>query len=87
MQCGEMVTLLTTYALFMKMLFFGIQNDYLQGLDLVRIQLVSMISIKNLLNPHYYVYLVWFILDGSEKHFNQCMAMNTLQRASPICLV
>ena len=59
----------------------------LQGLNMVRSQLVSMTSIKYMLNPHYYVDVVWAFLDGIVKHFNQCMAMNTLQGASPIALV
>ena len=69
------------------MLFFVTQNYHLQGLNMVRSQLVSMTSIKYLLNPHYYVDVVWAFLDGIVKHFNQCMAMNTLQGASPIALV
>ena len=54
---------------------------------MVRSQLVSMTSIKYLLNPHYYVDVVWAVLDGNVKHFNQCVTMDTRQGASLVALI
>lgn len=79
MQWEKTVILLTMYTLFLKMLFVGTRNAHSQGLNMVHSQLVSMASIKHLLNPHYYVDMVWAVLNHDVKHFNQCMAMDTLQ--------
>ena len=66
--------LLTTYALFIEMLF-GKNNAHLQGINAIRGQLMSMAQISRNLTPLYFENIIWAVIDDMCKHFNECMAM------------
>ena len=71
----ETATLLTTYSLFLEMLF-GNENEHLGGVDEVRRELLVMARIKQRLTPSFYTNMICAILNGMAKHFNECMSIN-----------
>ena len=59
---AETASLLTTYALFLNMLF-GKRNQHLQGLNDVRRQFMALSEIQDTLDEMYYANMIWAIID------------------------
>ena len=76
----ETATLLTTYALFLEMLF-GSKHEHLKGVDCVQRELMGMARIKQKLSTSYYANMIWEILDDMCKHFNEYMSLDDFQNA------
>ena len=53
----EMSMLLTTYSLFLEMLF-GNKNEHLRGVDEVQREVMAMARVKHRLTPSYYANLI-----------------------------
>ena len=66
----ECVSLLTTYYLFLKMLF-GTTNSHFQGVGAMKNQLMTMEHIMNILNEMYYTHVCWAIIDNMCTHFSK----------------
>ena len=65
----ELATLLTTYGLFLEMLF-GPKNAHLRGVNAVRRQLFAMADYRHLFSKAYIANVSWAILDDGVNHFN-----------------
>ena len=78
---AETASLLTTYALFLNMLF-GKRNQHLQGLNDVRRQFIALSEIQDTLDELYYANLIWAIIDAMYRHFNEPLVMTDFESSA-----
>ena len=77
----ELIMLLTTYALFLEMLF-GAMNAHLRGVNAIRRELLAMADHKHLYDKWFYAQITWAIIDDGVDHFNQWMPFADIQAAT-----
>lgn len=68
-------TLLTTWCIFLKMLFGG-ANGHVQGVDSVRGQLMQLGKLQHAVDATYYANVIWAVLDDACKHFSEYISMD-----------
>ena len=72
---SETVQLLTTYSLFLEMLF-GRRNLHLQGVNEVKDQLMTMSGLTDILDPEYFAQVCWYVIDDMCRHFGEPLVMS-----------
>mmetsp|Transcript_34257 Transcript_34257/g.72093 ORF Transcript_34257/g.72093 Transcript_34257/m.72093 type:complete len:174 (+) Transcript_34257:1520-2041(+) len=85
-QFDLMASLLTVYALFIKMLFTE-KTTHLCGLNEIRRALMTMNGIQHRLSQRYLATISWAIINDACKHFSECMLMDDLVGSTSSLLI
>ena len=57
-------------------MLFGRRNLYLQGVNEVKDQLMTMSGLTDILDPEYFAQVCWYVIDDMCRHFGEPLVMS-----------